>query len=48
MKRNPQKLEYAPRHSPSLPRWAQWLIVLAIASVLILFVLYLIQFSIAR
>jgi hypothetical protein len=42
-----QKLQYAGRESQSLPTWAQWLIVLAIAAVLILSVLYLIHISTA-
>ena len=43
MDRKPQKLNYAGTETQTLPRWAQWLIVLAIASVLILSVLYLIH-----
>jgi len=48
MDHEPQKLQYAGRESQSLPPWAQWLIVLAIASVLILSVLFLIHVSTAR
>ena len=46
--RKPQKLQYAAQESHPLPKWAQWLIALAIGSMLILFVLYLIHVSNVR